>query len=102
MYRIYMIEDDQGILEAVKAKGEKWELQIHGVKLPQNPHGIFGNTAPPGHYGHRSPCLRRILLVHRASQAVQSPHSFPVLRLRQHEYGYGNEHGRRRLCGKAL
>ena len=32
MYRIYMIEDDQGILEAVKAKGEKWELQIHGVK----------------------------------------------------------------------
>ena len=27
-----MIEDDQGILEAVKAKGEKWELQIHGVK----------------------------------------------------------------------
>ncbi len=32
MYRIYMIEDDQGILEAVKAKGEKWELQIQGVK----------------------------------------------------------------------
>ena len=31
MYRIYMIEDDQGILEAVKAKGEKWELQVYGV-----------------------------------------------------------------------
>lgn len=32
MYRIFMIEDDQGILEAVKNKGEKWELQIIGVK----------------------------------------------------------------------
>lgn len=31
MYRIYMIEDDQGILEAVKSKGKKWELQITGV-----------------------------------------------------------------------
>ena len=31
MYRIYMVEDDQGILEAVKAKGEKWELQVYGV-----------------------------------------------------------------------
>ncbi len=31
MYRIYMIEDDQGILEAVKSKGKKWELQIAGV-----------------------------------------------------------------------
>ena len=26
-----MIEDDQGILEAVKSKGKKWELQIAGV-----------------------------------------------------------------------
>lgn len=32
MYRIFMIEDDNGILEAVKARGEKWELQIFGVK----------------------------------------------------------------------
>ncbi len=32
MYRIYMIEDDQGILEAVKSKGAKWELQIIGVR----------------------------------------------------------------------
>lgn len=32
MYRIYMIEDDQGILEAVKSKGAKWELQISGVR----------------------------------------------------------------------
>ena len=32
MYRIFMIEDDQGILEAVKNIGEKWELQITGVK----------------------------------------------------------------------
>lgn len=32
MYRIYMIEDDSGILEAVKIRGERWELQIYGVK----------------------------------------------------------------------
>lgn len=32
MYRIYMIEDDIGILEAVKARGEKWDLEIFGVK----------------------------------------------------------------------
>lgn len=32
MYRIFMVEDDNGILEAVKNRGEKWELQIFGVK----------------------------------------------------------------------
>lgn len=32
MYRIYMIEDDDGILEALKDRGEKWELQVIGVK----------------------------------------------------------------------
>lgn len=32
MYRIYMIEDDQGILDAVKSRGEKWGLHIEGVK----------------------------------------------------------------------
>lgn len=32
MYRIFMIEDDQGILEAVKNRGEKWELEILPVK----------------------------------------------------------------------
>ena len=32
MYRIYMIEDDTGILEAVKTRGEKWDLEIFGVK----------------------------------------------------------------------
>jgi two-component system, OmpR family, response regulator protein BraR/BceR len=32
MYRIYMVEDDNGILDAVKSRGEKWELQIYGVK----------------------------------------------------------------------
>ncbi|MDE7416791.1 MAG: response regulator transcription factor [Lachnospiraceae bacterium] len=32
MYRIYMVEDDNGILEAVKDRGAKWELQVYGVK----------------------------------------------------------------------
>lgn len=32
MYRVYMIEDDRGILEAVKGRGERWGLQICGVK----------------------------------------------------------------------
>lgn len=32
MYRIFMVEDDSGILEAVKCKGEKWGLEVFGVK----------------------------------------------------------------------
>ncbi len=32
MYRIFMVEDDKGILDEVKAKGAKWELKIYGVK----------------------------------------------------------------------
>ena len=32
MYRIYMIEDDNGILEAVKSQGERWGLQVLGVR----------------------------------------------------------------------
>ena len=32
MYRIFMVEDDSGILDAVKNRAEKWELQIFGVK----------------------------------------------------------------------
>ena len=32
MYRIFMIEDDRGILEAVKRRAERWELEICGVK----------------------------------------------------------------------
>ncbi len=31
MYRILMIEDDNGILEAVKENGAKWELEIAGI-----------------------------------------------------------------------
>ncbi len=31
MYRLLMIEDDSGILEAVKTRGERWELEIFGV-----------------------------------------------------------------------
>lgn len=32
MYRIYMVEDDRGILDAIKERGEKWEFEILGVK----------------------------------------------------------------------
>ena len=32
MYRIYMIEDDTRILEAVKERGKKWELELFGVE----------------------------------------------------------------------
>lgn len=32
MYRIFMVEDDRGILDAVKARGRKWELEIFGVE----------------------------------------------------------------------
>lgn len=32
MYRIFMVEDDRGILDAIKDRGEKWELEILEVK----------------------------------------------------------------------
>lgn len=36
MYRIYMIEDDNGIFEVVKSRSEKYELQFFGVKNFRN------------------------------------------------------------------
>ena len=32
MYRIFMIEDDEGIMEAVKNRAERWGLKFYGVK----------------------------------------------------------------------
>ncbi len=46
MYRIYMIEDDQGILDAVNKKGEKWELQICGTENFQNILQEFAKIQP--------------------------------------------------------
>lgn len=46
MYRIYMIEDDQGILDAVKKMGEKWELQICGTENFQNILQEFAKIQP--------------------------------------------------------
>ena len=46
MYRIYMIEDDQGILDAVKKKGEKWELQICETENFQNILQEFAKIQP--------------------------------------------------------
>lgn len=46
MYRVFMIEDDQGILEAVKSKGERWELSIVGVKNFRNILREFSEIQP--------------------------------------------------------
>ena len=46
MYRIFMIEDDDGILEAVKSKGERWGLQIFGVKNFRNILAEFSELQP--------------------------------------------------------
>lgn len=46
MYRIFMIEDDSGILDAVKSKGEKWELQVFGVKNFRNILQEFAGIQP--------------------------------------------------------
>lgn len=46
MYRIYMIEDDQGIMDAVKKMGEKWELQICGTENFQNILQEFAKIQP--------------------------------------------------------
>lgn len=36
MYRIFMIEDDKGILDAVKDRCTKWELEVFGVENYRN------------------------------------------------------------------
>ena len=36
MYRIFMIEDDKGILDAVKDRCTKWELEVIGVDNYRN------------------------------------------------------------------
>lgn len=46
MYRIFMIEDDTGILDAVKNKGKKWELEILGVKNFHKILSEFSNIQP--------------------------------------------------------
>lgn len=46
MYRIFMIEDDNGIFEAVKTRAEKWELQVFGVKNFRNVLAEFSEIQP--------------------------------------------------------
>ena len=62
MYRIYMIEDDMGIFEAVKKSGCKWDLQFFGVKNFRNilaefaeiqPHLIIMDIGLPYYDGYR-------------------------------------------------
>lgn len=45
-YRIFMIEDDSGILDAARSKGEKWGLEIFGVKNFRNILGEFSEIQP--------------------------------------------------------
>lgn len=46
MYRIYMVEDDSGIFEVVKSRGEKYELQFFGVKNFRNILEEFSDIEP--------------------------------------------------------
>lgn len=46
MYRIYMVEDDNGIFEVVKSRGKKYELQFFGVKNFRNILEEFSEIEP--------------------------------------------------------
>ncbi|MBQ9210549.1 MAG: response regulator transcription factor [Clostridia bacterium] len=46
MYRVFMIEDDTGIFEAVKEGGSKWDLQFFGVKNFRNVISEFSEVQP--------------------------------------------------------
>lgn len=46
MYRIYMIEDDAGIFDAVKGSASKWDLQFFGVKNFRNILSEFSEIQP--------------------------------------------------------
>lgn len=46
MYRILIIEDDQGIAEAIKEQAELWDLQVHIVCNFRNVMAEFAEIAP--------------------------------------------------------
>lgn len=46
MYRIFMIEDDEGILEALKTLGARWDLRFYGVKNYRNILSEFAELQP--------------------------------------------------------
>lgn len=61
MYRIFMVEDDNGISDAIKSKGQKWELQIIIVKnfrkilsefLEVQPHLVVMDIGLPSYDGY--------------------------------------------------
>lgn len=46
MYRILVVEDDRGIAEAIKARGEMWDMQIRCVQNFRNVLAEFAEYAP--------------------------------------------------------
>ena len=46
MYRIFMVEDDNVILDSVKNRAEKWDLQVLGVKNFRNILSEFSEMQP--------------------------------------------------------
>ncbi len=46
MYRIFMVEDDNGIFDMVKSRSERWELQVFGVKNFRNVLTEFSEIQP--------------------------------------------------------
>ena len=61
MYRIFMIEDDEGILNAVRKRCEKWEMEVSGVEnyreilaefVKRQPHLVIMDIGLPAFDGY--------------------------------------------------
>ena len=61
MYRIFMIEDDKGILDTVKERCKKWELEVFGVEnyrsiltefVERQPHLVIMDIGLPAFDGY--------------------------------------------------
>ena len=81
MYRILIVEDDRGIADAVSVQAQMWNWQTHCVQDFRNVMAEFALFDP------------QLVLLDISLPFFKCSHHIHFLRVRQHEYYNGNEHG---------
>lgn len=87
MYRLWIVEDDMGIAEAIQTQAELWDMQVRCVRNFRNVMAEFADFDP------------HIVLL---DISLPFADHFHFLRLRQSEYGDGDESGCGRFYCQAL
>ena len=82
MYRIFIVEDDRGIAQAIQEQIQMWAME---ARCAENFREVMAEFAA------YSPQL--VLLDIGLPKGIQGSHHFSLFRLRQYEYCDGYEHG---------